>query len=179
MASERFKLFDKLTEIERNEGKTFFVIVLTPDMYVYHKKDSIEASLALKGRSVAAVCSSVQKLDSDVKPGKLIVRKHLQYHHMWWKPLKKIMDTCSAEYNWFWLFIAFDGTRMLFTAESHNFPLTPENRQTLIDDVDTVWTESSRADIEHARDTYIRRILDITRYAVNNEFFERKGIRRI
>lgn len=179
MADDRCEFFTSLNEIQSKIGVTFFVIILTPDMYVYHKKDSIEFSAALKGQSVAAVSSSVQKSKKSAVPGKLKMRKMFQYHHTWWTPVKKVMDGHSTTKNWFWFLVAFDGSRMLFTAESENFPLTEDSRNKLLDAVDVVWGESSRADLDYAKDTYIRRVFEMARHAAGTEFFERKGIRRI
>lgn len=179
MADERCEFFSALNGIESTVGVTFFVIVLTPDMFVYHKKDSIEFSMALKGQSVAAVTSCVQKLKKSAVPGKLLLRRMFKYHHTWWTPIKKLMDDHSEKNKWFWFLVAFDGSRMLFTAESENFPLSEDSRNKLLDAVDVVWGESSRADLDYARDTYIRRIFSTARHAAGSEFFERKGIRRI
>lgn len=179
MDDGRHLLFTTLNRIEREHNITFFVLACTPDLYIYHKKDSIEFNMALKGQSVAAVTAGIQKLDKKTLPGRLLVRKVLQYHYHWWKGVKSQMDRLSKEQRYFWFLIAFDGSRIMFTAESERMPLTEDSRIKLIDAVDVIWKESSRADIEYAKDTFVRRTIDTARHAAEVEFLDRKGIRRI
>jgi hypothetical protein len=177
--TQRFELFKHISSIERELDVTFFVMVLCPDMYIYHKKDSIEFRKALGGQSVAAVAPGTREMPKLAKPESITTNFYTKYHYRWWLRLTKRLNQLSATYGWHWFVVAIQNTTMLFSAQTANFPIDETRRHALLESIRIVWEESQLADVEYAKDMFVRHALDVARYAANDTFVERRGIRLI
>lgn len=174
----RAGIFEQLAKTEEDRGVTFFVVLLDPDVYVYHKKDSDEFSMALCTQTVAAISLACGALDVLPKPGKMVVEKATTYYP-WWKVLCANMQRASTERGWHWFIVAMEGLRTLFVAETPGFPMLPTDRCELLKTVNVLWDESQLADVEYAKDAFLSSIVDTSRYAASECFRERRGVRLI
>lgn len=170
----RASIFTQLSATEEL-GVSFFVMLLEPDLYVYHKKDSIEFNMALCGQAIAAVSPACSEMETMPPPGKIVTHKTSNLHFPWWKALRTRMQKTS----WHWFVVAMEGARVLFVAETENFPMLPSDRCHLLKSVSEVWEESQLADLESAKDAFLGSILDTSRYAAVENFQERRGVRLI
>ena len=175
----RFQLFKYINSIEQELDVTFFVVVLCPDMYIYHKKDSIEFRKALGGQTVATTAPGIRDMPKLERPEKITTHFYTKYHYRWWQRLSKRLNELSQKYNWHWFVVAIQNTTMLLSAQTANYPINETDRQVLIESIRVIWVESQLADVEYAKDAFTRQALDVARYAANDAFVERRGIRLI
>lgn len=175
----RFELFKHINSIEQELDVTFFVLVLCPDMYIYHKKESIEFRTALSGQATAAVAPGTREMPKLARPEKIVTRFNTKYHYRWWRRLTKHLDELSDKHNWHWFVVVMQNTNVLLSAQTGNFPINETNRHILLEAIRVIWEESQLADVEYAKDTFVRQALDVARYAANDAFVARRGIRLI
>lgn len=178
-AEQRAAIFQHMSELEVQLNVSMFAMVLCPDLYCYHKKDSVEFSVALTGQGSLTLVPGCQTFDFDQPAGKIIVTKTVDYHYPWWKALRSSISKTTKRLNWRWFVIVFENTRLLFTAETADFPLKDEQRSKMMNIATVLWEESQLADIEYARDTYRSNIAEVAHIASDEEFIVRYGIRRI
>lgn len=178
-AEIRRAVFQHMNDMETQLGVSFFAIVLCPDVYIYHKRDSTEFSMALANQSVTSMMAGISQFEFEAPSGKLIVNKCYTFSYMWFSPLRRRLQQVSKTKNWRWFVVVFEDTKMLLSAESFDFPLEKECRARLLDDVCTLWNESRMADVAYAKDSYKNTVAEVGRVAALKHFSERVGIRKI
>lgn len=176
----RREVFDLLSAIEEQLKLTFFVVVLCPGIYFYHKMDSVEFSMALMGQTNAAIEISAHNAVGELAPpGKLRHSHSGILKYKWWTSVRKLMQRLSDERGWYWFVVGMENAKRLFVSESECFPLSPEMRTHLLEVVDVLWQESQMADVAHARDTFQRNYMEIARIAADQFISEYIGVEQI
>ncbi len=173
----RRQVFSMFADIEEQYKLTSFVVVLCPGMYVYHKIDSVEFSMALMGQANAALEISQHDTREDLEPpGKIRDSHPGTSRYKWWTPVRKAMQKLSNQRGWYWFVVIMENAKCMFTSESACFPLTPEMRQHLLGVVNVLWEESQLADIAHARDNFQRDYMELARAAADQYLPEHIGV---
>lgn len=152
-AQQRFDIFAMFDKTQEKYDVEFFVVAINTNVYLYHKKDSIEHRQALISKTIVALTTA----DFSRASGQLVVSDHKNALPEWWTPIAELLvDTTH------WFIMAIQRNVLLFSVVSEHFPSTPERQQELKNVVMEIWDETQMADIGYARGMFVSKCIDAT-----------------
>jgi hypothetical protein len=168
-AHQRFDIFALFDDVQNEKDVEFFVVAIDANVYLYHKKDSIECRQALISKTVAALTTT----DFPRCSGRLIISDHKNELPTWWPSISAaLVDTTH------WFVMAIQRNKLLFSAISEHFPSTPERQQELKNVVMDIWEETQLADIAYASGVFLSKCIDAT-CAAATDIYEKTSKTRL